>query len=77
MAAALLLRETNLRVAEQALADGLQALFVCECSSDTCLQTVQLGLGEFQQLSERHDALVLAPGHLSAAFLAGLEPSPL
>jgi hypothetical protein len=78
MAAALLLRETNQRIAKQALADGLQeALFVCECGSDTCVKTVQLGLGEFQELSDRPDALVLASGHLWAASLRGPEPSPL
>jgi hypothetical protein len=73
----LLLRETNQQVAKQALADGMQeAQFVCECGSDMCVQTVALGLGEFQELSERGDALVLAPGHFSAASLPGPEPSP-
>jgi hypothetical protein len=76
MAAALLLRETNLDIADRAHADSLhEARFLCECGAPGCLEPVVLGLGEFQKLIERPDARVLASGHLSKALVLGTEPS--
>jgi hypothetical protein len=74
----LLLRETNQHVAEQGVS---QTACKRADSSANAVRTrsskpLQLGLGEFQELSERRDALVLAPGHFSAAPSPALSQAP-
>jgi hypothetical protein len=37
--------------------------FLCECADDSCLETVELNLSEYERLHENADVFVIVPGH--------------
>jgi hypothetical protein len=40
-----------------------QLTVVCECGQDSCSQTVDLTLAEYEQSHQQHDRFVVVPGH--------------
>ena len=37
--------------------------FLCECADDTCLESVELNVSEYERLHENADVFVILPGH--------------
>jgi hypothetical protein len=58
-----LFREVNERLREVlAGADG-PTEFLCECSNEDCIETVALGLDEYEKIRANPRRFVVAPGH--------------
>lgn len=37
--------------------------FLCECADDSCLESVELSVREYERLHENADVFVIVPGH--------------
>ena len=60
----LLFREVNERIAELTERfGGGGGLFICECASDACTETVEITLPEYVATRARGDRFVVLPGH--------------
>jgi hypothetical protein len=61
----LLLAEVNDRILEVLTELGSEdGEFLCECSDASCLETIQLALGEYAALKKQPDrSLLKVPGH--------------
>ena len=46
-----------------ASSDGELAFFVCECGREGCCKTIELQLGEYEQVRANPTRLAVVPGH--------------
>jgi hypothetical protein len=37
--------------------------FLCECADDSCLESIELNVSEYERLHESADVFVIIPGH--------------
>jgi hypothetical protein len=58
-------REVNERIAELNGPDKAVdvSLFICECSDASCAESVQITLGEYEQVRANGACFVVVPGH--------------
>jgi hypothetical protein len=49
---------------KEVLSGEARAPFVCECTSDQCVEMVELTMGEFEDVHVRGDRCAVAPGHV-------------
>jgi len=59
-----LFRDLNERIAESAERfDAETTNFVCECADPACAHRVEATLDEYEEVREKGDTFLLAPGH--------------
>lgn len=59
-----LFRDVNERIAESAERfSSDDAMFICECSDQTCTERIGATLDEYEQVREHGDTFMLVPGH--------------
>ena len=59
-----LFRDVNERIAESAERfSSDDAMFICECSDQTCTDRIGASLAEYEQVREHGDRFLLVPGH--------------
>jgi len=58
-------REVNERIVEGAERAGFAGptLFLCECGDTECSETIEVGLGEYEQARARATVFLVSPGH--------------
>jgi hypothetical protein len=63
-----LLREANERIFVMADSWGGSTRFYCECGNNTCTQTIQPSLAEYEHIRSSPTSFVIAIGHDLAEF---------
>jgi hypothetical protein len=59
----ILFREVNERVRETVGSADMKLDFVCECSNEACIETVTLGLVDYDAIRSRANLFVVTAGH--------------
>jgi hypothetical protein len=74
----ILFREVNERVRDVVaplLTAGEKGEFLCECGDDACIETIQLGLDEYDAVRSSPQRFVMLPGHEDGIGEAAVHPS--
>jgi hypothetical protein len=58
-----LFREVNERVNEVADDSAVRAEYVCECSREDCIETIELDREEYEGIRSSPNLFVITPGH--------------
>jgi hypothetical protein len=59
-----LFREVNERLLELSEGPRVESMdFLCECSREECVETIQLSFAEYERVRAHPTSFVIAPGH--------------
>lgn len=59
----ILFREVNERLRETVSASEESVEFLCECSNEDCIETVELGLADYERIRSNSNLFVVVLGH--------------
>jgi hypothetical protein len=57
-------------------ADGMKQSFLCECSSEGCMERLQLSRAEYEHARAQGDLFIIVPGHEDASVEVVVERTP-